>query len=89
MIKIGYQPSVDFNQFCFSVTFRKIRSSLWHEDGHHNGFNKVPHNDNKMLEDMSEDVAEQDYEGNYQFFSLIYLELLTSRDNCFSEYRAL
>lgn len=39
-----------------------LNSTRGHEDGHHNGFNKVPHNDNKMLEDMSEDVAEQDYE---------------------------
>ena len=66
-----------------------LNSTWGYEDGQHNGLNKVPHNDNKMLEDMSEDVAEQDYEGNYQFFSLIYLKLLTSRDNCFSEYRAL
>ena len=45
-----------------------LNSTWGYEDGQHNGLNKVPHNDNKMLEDMSEDVAEQDYEGNYQFF---------------------
>ena len=46
-----------------------LNSTWGHEDGQLNGLNKVPHNDNKMLEDMSEDVTEQDYGGNCQYFS--------------------